>query len=261
MQQGYKNIIVVAEKFEDLTSHNAGGLLAPVSMDNDAEMQKVIDKIGVDAYRFYAQVAKSEHPLIKTGAVIVPTYFQNRADSGLEPYVGVVMQPAKDVILDFGTGTKQPMVAYDDGIFIDTGLLMQSLRQALDGKVTFKQQKVTDFSQINSQFIFNCTGLGAKELSKDAKMISVQGHLVMLKDQKFEDLQHMILVYFAEGKTKSGKKIKRSFYMFPKRLPTTGKADVGVIGGTFIEGADKNTPNEEEFETMIVNAKKFYGIK
>jgi hypothetical protein len=261
VQQGYKNIIIVAENFEDLTSHNAGGLLAPVSMDNDVEMQKVINKIGVDAYRFYAQVAKSEHPFIKTGAVIVPTYFQSRQDAGLEPYVGVVMQPAKDVVLDFGTGTKQPMVVYDDGIFIDTGLLMQALRQVLEGKITFKQQKITDFNQIDSKFIVNCSGLGAKELLKDDKMVSVQGHLIMLKDQKFEDLQHMIFIYLPEGKTKSGKKIKRSFYMFPKRLPTSGKTDIGVIGGTFIEDADKNTPNEEEFDIMLENAKKFYGVK
>ncbi len=49
--------------------------------------------------------------------------------------------------------------------------------------------------------------------------------------------------------------------MFPKRLPTSGKTDIGVIGGTFIEDADKNTPNEEEFDIMLENAKKFYGVK
>ena len=32
------------------------------------------------------------------------------------------MQPAKDVLLDFGTGVQRSMVAYDDGIFMDTGV-------------------------------------------------------------------------------------------------------------------------------------------
>ena len=71
----------------------------------------------------------------------------------------------------------------------------------------------------------------------------------------------MILVYFKEGTTKSGQHIKRSFYIFPKRLPHTGPNDVGVIGGTFIEGATKETPNEEEFDTLLQGAKTFYGIK
>lgn len=83
----------------------------------------------------------------------------------------------------------------------------------------------------------------------------------MLKDQKPEDLQYMILVYFDEGKTLSGQKVKRSFYLFPKHQPGTNITDVGVIGGTFIEGATANTPNEEEFEILIQGAKKFYGIK
>ena len=220
-----------------------------------------MNKIGIDAYRFFAKVAKGEHPVIKAGAVIVPTYFETREESGLEPYVGVVMQPAKDVTLDFGNGTKRPMIVYDDGIFVDTGLLMQSLRQAVEGKVTFKQQKITDFNQIESQFIFNCTGLGARDLSKDDKVVPVQGHLIMLKDQNVQDLQHMILVYFKEGKTKSGFKVKRSFYIFPKKLLGSPQNDVGVIGGTFIEGADETTPNEEEFFIMLQGAKDFYGIR
>jgi len=48
-----------------------------VSMDNDPKMQ----------------------------AVIVPLYFDNRKESGLEPYVGKVMQPAKEVILDYVEGS------------------------------------------------------------------------------------------------------------------------------------------------------------
>ncbi|MFZ4723280.1 MAG: FAD-dependent oxidoreductase, partial [Phycisphaerales bacterium] len=138
-QKGYTNITVVAERFDDLTSHNAGGLLAPVSMDNDAAMQAVIDRIGLDAYRFYAQVARGEHPHFKSGAMIVPSYFDDRKESGLEPYVGKVMQPAKDVTLDFGTGTTRRMVVYDDGIFMDTAVMMQSLTDWLKPRVKFVQ--------------------------------------------------------------------------------------------------------------------------
>jgi hypothetical protein len=49
--------------------------------------------------------------------------------------------------------------------------------------------------------------------------------------------------------------------MFPKKLPNTGENDVGVVGGTFIEGATPETPNTEEFDVMIKGAKEFYGIK
>jgi D-amino-acid oxidase len=261
VQRGFTSITVVAENFDGLTSHNAGGLLAPVSMDNAPELQRIIDKVGIDAYVFYDAIAKKIHPDFADGAVVVPTYFENRDDSGLEPYVGVVMQPAKDVTLDFGNGTKRDLVSYDDGIFIDTAKMMTALHEYLDTRVTFVQRKVNTISELSDSFIINCSGGLDYELNNDGDMVSVQGHLIMLKDQNVTDLQHMILVYFGESVTASGQNIKRSFYIFPKQLPNTGSNDVGVIGGTFIEGATFETPNTEEFDILLQGAKDFYGIK
>jgi threonine dehydrogenase-like Zn-dependent dehydrogenase len=260
VQRGYTDVTVVADRFDGLTSHNAGGLLAPVSMNNDPAMQAVIDRIGVDAYRFYAAVARGEHPEFRGGAVIIPAYFERRDDSGLEPYVGVVMKPAKDVVLDFGNGTRRNMVAYDDGIFIDTAVMMKGLRDWLGSRVRFEQRKVERFSELKASLVFDCAGLGSGALNGDAKMVSVQGHLIMLKDQRPQDLQHMILVYFDEGRTEVGQKVKRSFYIFPKHLPGTGPDDVGVVGGTFVEGATGDTPNRKEFDLMLEGAKRFYGM-
>lgn len=260
VKRGYTNVTVVAEKFDGLTSHNAGGLLAPVSMDNAPEMQKIIDKIGVDAYKFFASVAKGTNADFAKGASIFPAYFDNREDSGLEPYVGQVMEPAKDVTVDFGNGTTRDMVVYDDGIFMDPTSMMQSLRSYLEGKVKFEQRKITNFADLHSALVFNCTGLGARALEGDEKMVPVQGHLIMLRDQVPADLRSMVLVYYPKGKTASGQEVKRSFYIFPKRLPGGGPNDIGVVGGTFIEGATPETPNDEEFKLVIEGAKRFYGI-
>lgn len=258
--RGYSNVTVVASSFDGLTSHNAGGLLAPVSMDNNPAMQSVIDRIGIEAYRFYADVATGKQPHFSAGAKIMPAYFENRSESGLEPYVGKVMKPAKDVILDFGNGTTRNMVSYDDGIFMDTAVMMQSLHDYLKEKVRFEQRKVESFDELSSTLIFDCSGLGAGSLNGDKDMVPVQGHLIMLRDQLPANLQSMILVYFSKGKTVSGQEVKRSFYIFPKQLPGSAINDVGVIGGTFIEGATPETPNPEEFDLLVANAKKFYGI-
>ena len=70
----------------------------------------------------------------------------------------------------------------------------------------------------------------------------------------------MILVYFGEGKTESDQPVKRSFYIFPKRLANSAVRDIGVVGGTFIEGGNPSTPNVTEFEVMLQGAKRFYGL-
>jgi D-amino-acid oxidase len=36
--------------------------------------------------------------------------------------------------------------------------------------------------------------------------------------------------------------------------------DIGVVGGTFIEGATIDTPNVKEFDIMLAGAKRFYGL-
>ena len=262
VNKGFTNITIYAEAFDNLTSHNAGGLLAPVSMSNAPEIQHLIDHIGVEAYRFYKAIVEGKHKFLQNGVRIVPTYFANRQESGLEPYVTAgVMQPAKDVILDFGNGTKRPMVAYDDGIFMDTAKLMQDLHQALQGKVKFVKRKITRLDELSQKVIVNCTGKGARQLVGDSRMVSVQGHLIMLRDQNPQDINYMILIYLDKTKTKSGFKIERSFYIFPKQLLGAKPDDIGVIGGTFVEGADASTPNEEEFGIMLQGAKDFYGIK
>ena len=260
--RGYSNITIYAEKIDPLASHYAGGLLAPVSMDNDHDMQAIIDQIGIDAYRFYDNVARNKNNDFKQGARLVPSYFNSREDSGLEAYVGKVMNPAKDVILDFGNGTTRKMVAYDDGIFMNTALLMAELHEFINtNNIKIVVGKIDSFDDLQEKFIFNCSGLGAVELAKDASLVPVQGHLIMLKNQLPENMNYMILVYFGEGKTIANQKVKRSFYIFPKHLPDSAPQDIGVIGGTFIEGGTPDIPNLNEYDSIIDEANSFFGLK
>jgi hypothetical protein len=261
-KRGYSNLTIYAEKIDGLASHYAGGLLAPVSMDNDHAMQPIIDQIGIDAYRFYDDVARNKNKDFKKGARLVPSYFNSREDSGLEAYVGKVMQPAKDVLLDFGTGTTREMVVYDDGIFMNTALLMDELHHFIHvHEIPIVVGKIYAFNELKEPFIFNCSGLGAAELTKDTTLVPVQGHLIMLKNQVPENMDYMILVYFGEGKTEAQQKVKRSFYVFPKHLPNSAPQDIGVIGGTFIEGGSPDKPNLKEYDLIVAEANTFFGLQ
>ena len=127
-------------------------------------------------------------------------------------------------------------------------------------KVIFKKQKIADFLEIKSNFIINCSGIGAIKLNHDEKLIPVQGHLIMLKDQNPKHINHMIFTYLDEITNKHNQHVKRAFYISPKKLSNSLENDIGVIGGSFIENANYKTSNSEEFEYIINNAKKFYGL-
>ncbi len=262
-QRGYQNIRIVAEAFENLTSHKAGGQFAPVYMGNDPSVQPLMDRIGVDSYNFYKDIILGKHPYLTRGAALVTDYFENKEDFGLEPYVAAgAMQPAKEVLLDFQNGTTRKMFAYDDCIYMDVSILMQDLQKTVrNQQIPLMQQTIDSFADLEEKVVVNCTGLGAKRLLGDDKIISVQGHLVMLKDQNPEDVNYMIEIYLAQGKTSSGLDNTRAFYIFPKHLPDSEPNDIGVMGGTYIKYADPSMPHEEEFALIVENAKKFYGIE
>jgi D-amino-acid oxidase len=162
------------------------------------------------------------------------------------------------------------MVAYDDNIFFDTEKMMDQMSKYLEVlskegakngiALKFEQRKLRSFSEVNEKIIINSSGLGSTELDEDDQMVSVQGHLIMLKDQVPEDIDYMILISLKHGKTKSGLNVMRSFDLFPKKLLNSGANDVGVLGGTYIEHGNEDDPNEEEFETIVSEARDFFGI-
>lgn len=259
VSRGYSNITIVAEQFDNLVSHNAGGFLAPSTMAVDATMQRRIDAICFDAYRFYEKIARGENcNFPAAGALIMPIYLK-RGDNRLQAYEDVVMHKPHDVVIDFGNGKSYEMRVYDDGIFMDTGVMMQALTTFLEDKVQWVHKKVTSFDELDAPYIFNCAGLGARQLNHDDAMVSVQGHLLLLEDQSPADMNYMISFYVDSGKTESGQLIKRSIYMFPKHMPGSPESSIGVMGGTFIEGLTNETPNKEEFQSIIARARDFFG--
>lgn len=73
-------------------------------------------------------------------------------------------------------------------------------------------------------------------------------------------MKYLISVNLGNGKTSFGQAVNWYFYMHPKHLPSSSTDDIGVIGGTFIEGATPQTPNEEQFDLIVERARSFYGI-
>jgi hypothetical protein len=89
-------------------------------------------------------------------------------------------------------------------------------------------------------------------------MVSVQGHLILLEDQNPADMDYMISFHAEYGITHDGIPVKRSIYMFPKHIPGSPERSIGVMGGTFIEGATAQIPHKQEFDLIIKRAREFF---
>ena len=261
IEEGFTKIIIYAESFKNLTSHHAGGLLSFRATYNDPKLNTFITMLAVDTYNFYKRISLKKNKDFIGGAKLIPTYFEDLQTSELEAFVGKGMQPAKQVLVKFGKGISHTMIVYDDSIFIDTGKMMDALHKKLSNKTIMHTQKVTCLSKLSEKFIFNCTGLGSQTLQDDDSLQPITGHLLMLKNQKDRDLNYMLIVDFpAQSDDKKG--VVRTLDFFPKRLPSTDKEDVGVLGGTFFKYSGAIEFHEKEFDFIIERAKNFfYGIK
>ncbi len=260
IKKGYTNITIVAEDFNQLPSNHAGGLWSPFHIGDISGMKNLIKQIGINSYNFFANIVKGGNEEFKFCAKFMPAYFKEK-NKELELFVGTILKPAKKILADFGNRNTKKMYVYDDMMIIDTSLTITKLTNKLmNNNVKYIRRKINSFNEIKEKIIVNCSGYGSKKLCKDKEMISVLGHLLVLKGQDPKSLNYLLTVPIEEGFV-NGYKVKRLFYIIPRHDPGTPKTSIGIIGGTLIEGAEKDITNSKEFNKIIQRAKQFYGIK
>lgn len=260
IELGYRNIKIVAENFNNLASNHAGGLWSPFHIGDISNMEGLISKIGIDSYKFYLNTIKEDNHKFKGGAKLMSSYFINKETVGLDIFIGTILKQPKKILADFGNGTKRKMYVYDDTLLINTPFMMKKLGEITKEFCIYKKSKVNSFSEIKDKIIINCSGYGAKALCKDDDLISMQGHLLVLKNQNPKHLNYMLTVPFEKGIV-NGFKVKRLYYIIPRHDEGTPISQIGVIGGTLVEGAEEKDTNYEEFDKIILRAQNFYGIK
>ena len=141
-----------------------------------------------------------------------------------------------------------PYVARHSTMLIEPSIylprMMNDIIEAA-GKIVMRSfQSSAELLTLNEPVIFNCTGLGAKELFNDAELMPIRGQLVLLPaDERIDYLTH-------GGDASSG-----LLYMFPR-------ADGILLGGAYDRG-DYNLEPDVDTTARIIrgHAAVFQGMK
>jgi D-amino-acid oxidase len=250
-RMGYA-VRIVAKETEGLSSHKAAGFFFPRARKCSTEEEiAIFSTRGIESYRTYQQIIAGTHPFIKAGPKLLPAYYGLDIDPGFAPYIAqnLVAAPEK-VIIDFATGNQYQALEYHL-VFIDAAQMMQELHRATrELRIPTIQQEIKKFTDIPESIIFNCAGLGARELTTDKRIVPVQGHLITLKDQPMEQLQYMINMKVAQQSPR-GYLRDELIYFAPKCS--------GILGITFIRGEDSPTANQHEFDRLLERCKTYFG--
>lgn len=264
---GYQVAGISTKDLYEIPSWRAAGYFALVSVKTSPEEQADLNKIGLNTFLTYQEIDSGKHPYITKEAVkFMPVYCSIDTDSGVEDLEARGMIPPREYVsLDFGNGVVHHDYVKYMTYFMNTTTLMRQLTAEVQRLgINVELQKVSSFDDVIEEVIFNCSGLGGRELNSDENMIPVRGHLVTLNDAS--GTAHMDYMIYTKVK-QNGK--EEYIYMFPKNISVTpehteGLSCVGVLGGTFIPHVDKLSPSDQEkldkleFKRMLDRNSEFF---
>lgn len=250
-RKGY-GIRIVAKDTHTIASYKAAGFFFPRHRKSSTDQEKKIflDR-GIESYKEYLDIYNGTHPFIKKGPKLLPAYYGLDVDPGFGPYIeSNLMSIPENVIIDFGNGKQYAAKEYQT-IFINPADIMQELQRSIDELgINISQQEISSFNHVRENIIFNCAGLGAKELAKDARIIPIQGHLIALQDQPNESLRYMINVKVIM-QNPDGSLRDELIYFAPK--------DEGILGITFMRNQSSLDANQHEFDRLLARSRDFFG--
>ena len=257
--RGYKNIKIIGERFLNTPSFGAGGLIE-FSLSTIYQQDKIdfMNQLFKFTYLTYRSIAEGSHPFIKTGVKEVDYYtdfYQENAGLHYLSMIGLIPQPQR-VILQLGDKeeTKRELIHFKT-YHVSTYLIMNSLLDECKRlSIPIRYTRLTSFSEADSRIIFNCSGLGSRELNNDPGIYPICGHGIILSDDSISKYDYIIrLSNVPELKDQPA---DGSIYFMPKTS--------GFIGGTYLKNYDgmDDKYNKELLRNLLIRAKViFEGIK
>ncbi len=257
--QGYNVTGITAKELYNIPSWKNAGYFALVSVQTDKEEQQNLSRIGMATFKEYKKIYEGNHPYIGSECIrFMPVYCSEKTEAGVEDLEKEgLIPPRENVTIDFGNGVRYENFIKFMTYFMDTTSIMIQLREKVASLgIQIEENELVSFNELEEPVIFNCSGLGAKQLNEDEKMIAVRGHLLNLNEHAGS--KHMDYMIYSKFKGKNDN--EGYVYMFPKCLQVnddnrSGKKVYGTLGGTFIPNTDLMT-NEQLEELDAIEFKK-----
>lgn len=232
-QNGPGTVTIYAKALPpDTTSNIAGASWAPTSVYEDDQ----VDANWEDQFRRACQISNRAFQLLvgpEYGVRWMDTFELVRSELSLERELpgGDALYPARQIHRDPQRYFGFPLVRQYSTMLIEPSVYLSALLRDFyiaGGKVVVKEfRNRREIARLPERVVFNCTGLGSRELFADEELIPVRGQLEVLLPQPEIDYS-----YLSSG------------YMFPRR-------DGIILGGTWDHGDWSLTPNAEQANHIL----------
>jgi glycine/D-amino acid oxidase-like deaminating enzyme len=235
-EAGFSVTIYTAALPPDTTSNIAGGQFHPFSVFRDKEVTpefrtQFARALDYSWRRFQIMVGEDY------GVRWLPTYVES--DSPEEKVIATFPPVNRMLRLAEHPFPIDSMRRYDT-MYVETGRYLRQMLadfQIAGGKIAIRKFTTpADLAALPESLIFNCTGLGSRDLFNDQDMHPARGQLAILEPQP--EVQYAALGDFG--------------YMFPR-------PDGIILGGTFEVDEFDPTPQPADVANILASQKRFFS--
>lgn len=236
-RRGYAISKIITEDIYDLPSWRAPGCFALDSTTMEGPDKEQHKKMVFETFLIYQSADVGTHPYLSQGVVrFLPIYCMDGMYGGFEGLEKEGLIPQRETVtLDLENGIRHRDFIKFMTYFLDTAKLMQQLHDEVARLgIAVEIKHVSSFDDVQEDIMFNCTGIGSKELTHDTSISAIRGHLIVLNEKAGKE--HMDYMLYARVEQDGQQEI---VLIFPKSLAVSsddfqGVACCGMLGGTFL---------------------------
>ena len=241
-RRGVKVTIYTKDEPPHTTSDVSGAFWAPFGLVDDGRMTKEIsDRVVAAARTSYTEFDRLRHDSRYAIRKVPIYYIDDKAPSpGLEKdllpdlFDGPILPPGQHP-----WGNREVMVV--QGMCFDPSPFLAAVREDFikDGGSIVELEVTTRraLANIPEPVVFNCTGLGSRELANDPELIPMKGQLNLFEAQP--EIDYMLALE------------RERIYMMPRR-------DCIVVGTSKIRNDWTLTPDPNETARVIAGIQRLY---
>lgn len=235
--QGYEVTIYADEFVPFTTSNKAAGMFSPDFALGNMPQDLVLRLKNSSFLKFYNLATNLDTEF--KGVFILPCYTEKNEFKVTDAL------PESHVVVNCNGMMKVCKKTLN--IIFDVNIYMEDLFEKAKNKgVVLAKQKilsVSDLQDLKESVVFNCTGLGSREIFNDTDLIPVKGHLVVFSAQPD--------INFIVSKWHQQKNVFFSLIPWKTQL---------ILGGSMEEGVQDLAIDQEIVNSLIHNAKSFFNM-
>jgi glycine/D-amino acid oxidase-like deaminating enzyme len=245
-QRGYQPTIYAREMPPLVTSNVAGGLWDPVTVyDSDRvtpEFRRQFGEAARFAFRRYQSMAGDWYGVRWLPVYTLSTTGPHQAPRAGSPYTEVEpLYPEGRELTERETPFHVPFAHRRQSMLIEPAIYLNALLrefQIAGGRVVVRAfSSAAELTTLSEKVLYNCTGLGSRELFQDPELIPIRGQLTFLLPQP--EIEYMTI---GPG----------SIYMFPRH-------DGILLGGSHERGDASLEVNPKTTERVLRENGQLFG--